>query len=403
MQTNFEKFFNKGSSMPVDNNMFQKNANTSLVARLIWQKESISRAEIARELDLYRSTVTNITSNLIDSGVIREGRLFESTQQGGRKAVELSINPNFGCVFGFDIQPSHYRSVILSADGNELWRTTGSFGTIPIEQMVEKALEIAFKAHKSIKTPILSICFAVPGIVDNTYGTMINSYPFVVSNLNIRKMVQEKYSYPIFVENDANATAWLDIVRNNAVRNALSMVADFHEECKINPKIVGIGAGFGLIINGKVFRGSHNAAGEFKSVSWKEGMNNQSGLPDEILRSTVDNQKSLELWIEDTFKSFIPVLSILDFDKVILHGNPFEDKEFVLNVLNHRVPEFMDLAKEYGIEVLFDSSDECVSASGAAMMCLHNLFSVPDLKEENLNERMTWEKVIALSKQQRGI
>jgi len=389
--------------MPVDNNIFQKNANTSLVARLIWQRESISRAEIARELGLYRSTVTNITSNLIESGVIREGKLFDSTQLGGRKAVELSINPSFGCVFGFDIQPSHYRAVILSANGGELWRTTGSFGTIPIEQMIDRALDIAFKAHKAIGTPILSICFAVPGIVENSYGTMITSYPFGVSNLNIRKHVKEKYNYPIFVENDANAAAWLDIVRNNPVKNALSMVADFHEECKINPKLVGIGAGFGLIINGKVFRGSHNAAGEFKSVSWKEGMNNQSGLPDEILRKTVDDKKSLELWIEDTFRSFIPVLSILDFDKVILHGNPFENKEFVLDVLENRVPEFMELAKQYKIDVLFDSSDECVSASGAAMMCLHNLFSVPDLKEENLNERMTWDKVIALSKQQRGI
>ena len=48
--------------MPIDNNMFQKNANTSLVARLVWQRKSISRAEIARGLGLYRSTVTNITS-----------------------------------------------------------------------------------------------------------------------------------------------------------------------------------------------------------------------------------------------------------------------------------------------------------------------------------------------------
>ena len=83
--------------MPVDNNLFQKNANTSLVARLIWQRKSISRAEIARELNLYRSTVTNITSYLISSGVVVEGKRLASTQQGGRKAVELSINPNFGC------------------------------------------------------------------------------------------------------------------------------------------------------------------------------------------------------------------------------------------------------------------------------------------------------------------
>lgn len=387
--------------MPIDNNVFQKNANTSLVARLVWQRKSISRAEIARELGLYRSTVTNISSYLIESGVIKEGRLFASTQQGGRKAVELSIDPGFGCVFGFDIQPSHYRSVILSMDGTELWRETGSFGVIPIHEMIEKVLERTFKAHKGIGTPVLSVCFAVPGIVDVSYSKIVTSYPFGVSNVDVRSMVEARCGCPVYVENDANTAAWLDILRNNAWGNALSVVADFHEESKTDPNIIGIGAGFGLIIDGKVFRGSHNAAGEFKSISWKDGMNNQSGLPVDVLRSTADDRKCLELWIEDTFKSFIPVLSIMDFDKVVFHGNPFEDKQFVLGALNRKVPEFFNLVERYHCEVLFDSNDECVSASGAAMMCLHNLFSVPDLKDPEVRERLTWERIIALSKAQR--
>ncbi len=387
--------------MPIDNNVFQKNANTSLVARLIWQKKSISRADVARELGLYRSTVTNISSYLIEAGIIKEGKRFASTQQGGRKAVELSINSNFGCVFGFDIQPSHYRAVILSLDGTELWRETGSFGVIPIQEMMCKALNRAFEVHKKFAIPVLSVCFAVPGIVDASCSKLLTSYPFGVSDLDVRSVVQDRCCCPVYLENDANTAAWLDILRNNAWRNALSVVADFHEEARTYSNIIGIGAGFGLIIDGKVFRGSHNAAGEFKSISWKDGMNNQSGLPIDVLRSTVDDKNCLELWIEDTFRSFIPVLSIMDFDKIVFHGNPFEDKEFVLDVLSRRVPEFLNLAEKYHCEVLFDSNDECVSASGAAMMCLHNLFSVPDLKDSDMSEKLTWEKIIALSKQQR--
>ena len=91
----------------------------------------------------------------------------------------------------------------------------------------------------------------------------------------------------------------------------------------------------------------------------------------------------------------------MDFDKVVFHGNPFEDKQFVLGVLNRKVPEFLNLVERYHCEVLFDSNDECVSASGAAMMCLHNLFSVPDLKDPEVRERLTWERIIALSRAQR--
>ena len=387
--------------MPVDNNLFQKNANTSLVARLIWQRKSISRAEIARELNLYRSTVTNITSYLISSGVVVEGKRLASTQQGGRKAVELSINPNFGCVIGFDVQPSHYRSVILSADGTELWRETGSFGVIPITEMIEKVIERALTAHRNIRIPVIAMSFAIPGIVDVASGCVLDSFPFGVKDLDIRALVNSRYPFPVCVENDANTAAWVDILKNGAWGNAISVVADFHEESRLNSDIIGIGAGIGLILAGKVYRGTHNAAGEFKSITWKEGLTNQSGLPVEVLNSTIDNKKSLSDWIEDTFRSFIPIVSVMDVEKLILHGRPFADREWVIDTLASRVPSFLGLLDQYRCQMVFDSQDECVSASGAAMMCLHNLFSVPLLEDSEKDDTFTWQKTIDFLQRQK--
>ena len=380
--------------MPVDNNLFQKNANTSLVARLIWQRKSISRAEIARELNLYRSTVTNITSYLISSGVVVEGKRLASTQQGGRKAVELSINPNFGCVFGFDVQPSHYRSVILSADGTELWRETGSFGVIPITEMIYKVIDRTMAAHRNIKIPVIAMSFAIPGIVDVTNGCVLDSYPFAIKDLDVRELVNRKYPFPVYVENDANTAAWVDILKNGAWGNAISVVADFHEESRLNSDIIGIGAGVGLILSGKVYRGTHNAAGEFKSISWKEGLTNQSGLPVNILNNTIDDRMCLSDWIEDTFRSFIPIISVMDVEKIILHGRPFAERQWVIETLDSRVPSFLGLLDQYRCQMVFDSQDECVSASGAAMMCLHNLFSVPLLEDAEKEGTFTWQKTI---------
>lgn len=387
--------------MPVDNNLFQKNANTSLVARLIWQRKSISRAEIARELNLYRSTVTNITSYLISSGVVVEGKRLASTQQGGRKAVELSINPNFGCVIGFDVQPSHYRSVILSADGTELWRETGSFGVIPITEMIEKVIERALTAHRNIRIPVIAMSFAIPGIVDVASGRVLDSFPFGVRDLDIRAFVNSRYPFPVCVENDANTAAWVDILKNGAWGNAISVVADFHEESRMNSDIIGIGAGIGLILAGKVYRGTHNAAGEFKSITWKDGLTNQSGLPVEVLNSTIDNRASLSDWIEDTFRSFIPIISVMDVEKLILHGRPFADRKWVIDTLDSRVPSFLGLLDQYRCQMVFDSQDECVSASGAAMMCLHNLFSVPLLEDAEKDDTFTWQKTIDFLQRQK--
>ena len=387
--------------MPVDNNLFQKNANTSLVARLIWQRKSISRADIARELNLYRSTVTNITSYLISSGVVVEGKRLASTQQGGRKAVELSINPNFGCVFGFDVQPSHYRSVILSADGTELWRETGSFGVIPITEMIDKVIERTMAAHRNIRIPVIAMSFAIPGIVDVTNGCVLDSFPFTIQDLDIRELVNRKYSFPVFVENDANTAAWVDILKNGAWGNAISVVADFHEESRLNSNIIGIGAGVGLILSGKVYRGTHNAAGEFKSITWKEGLTNQSGLPVNILNNTIDDRACLADWIEDTFRSFIPIISVMDVEKIILHGRPFADRQWMIDTLDSRVPSFLGLLDQYRCQMVFDSQDECVSASGAAMMCLHNLFSVPLLEDAEKEGTLTWQQTIDFLQRQK--
>jgi predicted NBD/HSP70 family sugar kinase len=380
--------------LPVDNNLFQKNANTSLIAKLIWQRKSISRADIARELGLYRSTVTNITSYLIQSGVVREGNRLSSTQQGGRKAVELTINPDFGCVLGFDIQPSHCRMVILAADGTELWREKASFGVLPLTDIITKAIGIAMDAHNSINSPIIAMSFSIPGIVDDSYGKIINSFPFGIMDFDVREFVNKTYDYPVFIENDANTAAWLDILKNHAWGNAVSMISDFHEEAKSDPEIIGIGAGIGLIFSGKVYRGSHNAAGEFKSITWKNGLKNQSGLDVEVLKKTEDDRECLAAWIEDTFMSLVPILSVVDVEKIILHGKPFEDKEWVMKVLEERVSSFLGLLKEYRFDIVFDSQDECVSASGAAMMCLHNLFSVPELASSDQSWRLTWDKTI---------
>ena len=171
-------------------------------------------------------------------------------------------------------------------------------------------------------------------------------------------------------------------------------MADFHEESRVNPDIIGIGAGIGLILSGKVYRGTHNAAGEFKSITWKEGLNNQSGLPVDTLRNTVDDQDSLASWLEDTFRSFIPIVSVMDVEKIILHGRPFSDRQWVMKALSERVPSFLGLLEEYSCEMVFDAQDECVSASGAAMMCLHNLFSVPVLEASDKEDMLTWQKTI---------
>lgn len=382
--------------MPVDNNLFQKNANISLVLNAIWRNKHISRVDIARELGLYRSTVTNIVSYLLDNKLIKEGKFLSSSNMGGRRAVELSINSDFGCVLGFDIQPSHYRAVILSANGTELWRKTGSFGEISFEKMIEKATVLGLESVKKLGIHLLGISFSVPGIVDESYSIIENSFPFDVSDIDVKAIVSNFFNGQIYVENDANTATWLDIYKYNVKGNAISVVADFHEEAKINPNVIGIGTGIGIVVDGKVYRGSHNAAGEFKTISWKKGLRNQSGLAVEDLRKTIEDRKYLEKWLVDTFRSFVPIFSVMDFEKVFFHGTPFTDEAWIIETSKKLVPEFGEILRNTKCEYVFDSHDECVSAIGAASMILQKLYSIPDLKSDSA-QIINWEKVFDFS------
>ena len=58
--------------------------NTARVLQLLWYSGGISRADMARELDLSKSTVTNIVSALEKRNLVRLVESGQSGPAGGR-------------------------------------------------------------------------------------------------------------------------------------------------------------------------------------------------------------------------------------------------------------------------------------------------------------------------------
>lgn len=388
--------------MPINNNMFQKNTNTALVTETIWRKGEISRVDISRSLHLYRSTVTNIISFLLDSGVVLEGETTGSPSQGGRKPILLRINDEFGCVFGIDIQPSHYRIAILSLSGKTLYEEKGSLGNVSFEEMVWALLQKAFRTHGDrVTTPVLAICFSIPGVISGTTGEIIYSNPFKLEKFNLRNFVRSRYDFPVYVENDANCAAWWDLVKyeHHENENAIVLVADYHEDTNLFNDRIGIGLGIGVLIDGKVYHGSHFKAGEFCSVSWYKGNETQNGLPLDLLKKTIDDEEAYRSWFRDTMISFVPLLVVMDFKCMILHGKPFADREKVLETIRKETPTLFDALEFAGTELIFDYENDMVGAKGAAMMFLSRIFSVPDLMGNS--DIPSWDELISFANRQK--
>lgn len=78
--------------------------NTTQILNCILQHEKISRIEISEVSGLAPSTVGQVISTLLESGVVRESCEGKST--GGRKPIMIEITPDFGCVVIFEIKRS---------------------------------------------------------------------------------------------------------------------------------------------------------------------------------------------------------------------------------------------------------------------------------------------------------
>lgn len=384
--------------MRINNNAYQKHTNISLVARMLWKTGGISRVDIARELNLYRSTVTNIIATLIESKLVYEGEEGSAMSRGGRKPIILRLNERFGCVVGIDVQPSHYRAVIVDISGTTVHEEKGSFAGERFEDIIDAILHSVHTQIERLALPLLGICIGVPGIVNSADGIIRYAEPFRLSNYDVYTATKSRHAVPVMVENDANCCAWLQLAqhRQEQQKDFICLIGDYHEGNLQFGDRSGIGVGIGVSIDGKVYSGSSWAAGEFLSLSWREGCMGQTGLPLDLRLGLASNAEAYRVFLKDLFSSLVPVVSVLDPSSFYIHGKPFASEEKVRFLLSQEVPQFEAALAKIGCRLILDAGDEYVVARGAAMMFLQKLFSIPELAHLEQRTSVGWDEVIAL-------
>lgn len=387
--------------MQINNNNFQKNANASLVAQFLFKHSEISRVDIARELSLYRSTVTNIVSALIKNGIVYEvEEPLESYAKTGRKPIMLRLNEKFGCVVGVDIQPSHYRIVVIDMLGTVLGKKLGQLPEGSFEDVLHFLMDTVIELTGTLNIPLLGVCIGIPGIVNSDDGIIKYAEPFKVVDFDVLDFFQKNYDVKFLVENDANCCAWLEMTkdRRSGMSDFISIFADSHEGNYQFRDRAGVGIGIGLSIGGKVYHGATNAAGEFCSFSWRRTSSGQMGLPLDVLETSASSQDSWLQLLKELFSSMVPVVSVMNPSAVYLHGKPFADSSKTLSEIRKEAPQFLDVLEKTGCQLVIDGGDEMVVAKGAAMMFLQRIFAVPELRETETRTHFDWDDVIDQAK-----
>ena len=95
-----------------------RNINKQIVLNYVREREPISRAEIARETDLQRSTVSSIVNLLVAEGFIKE--TGSGVSSGGRRPTMLQLRTDDAVAIGVDLTPTITTVAIANLAGEIL-------------------------------------------------------------------------------------------------------------------------------------------------------------------------------------------------------------------------------------------------------------------------------------------
>ncbi|RPI86460.1 MAG: ROK family transcriptional regulator [Chloroflexi bacterium] len=231
-----------------------KEHNRFLVLKTIIDHETISRAQIARQTSLTRTTVSEIVSALLEEGLVREIGIGES--KGGKSPIILSLAEDSRYLIGLDLSHSEFRGALVNLHG-----TICADVLIPVEERLgEEALSLVYKILDQLLAsgmgPIVGIGVGTPGLVNSSEGVVINAVNLDWKDLPLGELLQTRYGLPVYVLNDSHAAAMGEYSYGKEVKSDENLVV-------INARH-GIGAG--IVIDGGLFLGDGGGAGEIGHV-----------------------------------------------------------------------------------------------------------------------------------------
>ena len=225
-----------------------RDINRQIVLNYVREREPISRAEIARETELQRSTISAIVEDLTREGLVEQVGIGEST--GGRRPTLLKLRAAGPIAVGVSLTPTC--TTIAASDLAGRVIDQQKFLTEPdktLSQVIDVVRELSAR-YRSIE----GVGVSLPGLVDPSTGMALYIPYFPWRDLPVSEIISSAVGLPVVIDNDANAVALAELwfgrpEVNNARDFILVLVAE--------------GVGTGIIFDGQVYRGQRGAAGEF--------------------------------------------------------------------------------------------------------------------------------------------
>ena len=233
--------------------------NLGVVLRHVSDHGPRSRATIALETGLNKTTVSSLVTELIGLDLLvergleqrgtvgRPGQVVELSD-GGVVALGLEINVDYLAVRALDLTGAdRHRSLEVRDNRN-----------VPVSKVLDRLGDLASAALDAVQAGGLrpvGATVALPGLVDAAGGSLLVAPNLGWNDVQVVGELHERLSgpsFPLAADNEANLAALAELWEGTArgLRDVLYVSGE-------------IGVGAGIIVGGELFRGAQGFGGEF--------------------------------------------------------------------------------------------------------------------------------------------
>lgn len=388
---------------------WMKSLNLSIVLNKIRTDGPISRAAVSRETKLTPPTVSKLVTELLESELIIESEIGESL--GGRKPTMLVVNSNRFFVIGLDIGPKCIRGTLTNLAGEMIEHIRFPLhDSITNENLIISLKKIVTKlVSKHDEKEIIGIGIGMHGAVDVDKGIALFAPMLNLKNIMLKTELETAFDVPVKVDNDVRAMAFGEYWYAQSEHNENMVTVN-----------LGHGVGAGIIVNGRLFHGEHDLAGEIGHMTvdlsgkkcscgnigcWQtlvSGPSIAARAADELslgrqslITKMVNNELTQvegktvyeaaiagdELAIEILAKTgeyigigLTNLIHILNPEKIIIGGGVSEASEFILPAIKDAIMKRGLTEQAKSTEISSSSRGQYGTAMGAASLILAEVF-----------------------------
>ncbi len=237
-----------------------RQGNRAAIFRAIRAFGPIARIDLARQSGLNPGTVTNIVDELIEAGLVSE--TGQGPSRVGRRPVYLEINAAARYAVGVDIARDAISGALIDLSGGAVAQTPRITGHWHTGEAVNQATvgiidQLLQTLSPTERSAVVGIGIGAPGPRSIRSGQFLAPPTFGAwGDDTLRDMISERFQLPTYVDNNAN-TSTLAELWFGAGQGVVNLVL----------LTLGTGVGGGVVVDGELYRGEHDLAGELGHLS----------------------------------------------------------------------------------------------------------------------------------------